>query len=337
MPALSAIQMVGSRLGWAVGSHAIFATSDGNHWTKQYASTEEFVGVDFISATTGWVVGARSLLQTTDGGRSWQPLGEPAKPLRSVHFVSPSEGWGIAGGTTPAMNHGWLLPSSGAIVVQTEDGGRTWLAMDSPADAQSVCFSDHNRGWLGTAAGFLYASNDGGQSWTKALEMFEANASMPRPTVIECAAPSALWALTTIPNAAAGHVPYVAYATQDGKSWRTVLSEGQTTGNLLPGVPYGPGSYPGSFSVVDAMDAVFVGDGPNTNIAACLIAGNGGGTIRRTGAIQNSPETFGAAFVSITTGWVLARNFGGDYIIAATTDSGYHWSEQLAVAPPSAG
>jgi len=45
--------MVGPRLGWAAGSHAIYVTTDGTHWTKQYASTQDYVGVDFISATTG--------------------------------------------------------------------------------------------------------------------------------------------------------------------------------------------------------------------------------------------------------------------------------------------
>src|SRR5205085_12540874 len=39
VPALSAIQMVGSRLGWAVGSHAIFGTRDGTHWVRLLTST----------------------------------------------------------------------------------------------------------------------------------------------------------------------------------------------------------------------------------------------------------------------------------------------------------
>src|SRR5436305_5310459 len=82
VPALSAIQMVGPRLGWAVGSHAIFATSDGAHWTKHFASTEEFVGVDSTSTTTGWVVRARSLRGTADGGRSWHQLGAAERPSR---------------------------------------------------------------------------------------------------------------------------------------------------------------------------------------------------------------------------------------------------------------
>src|SRR5205823_10216985 len=110
VPALSAIQMVGPQLGWAVGSHAIFATSDGAHWTKQLASTEEFVGVDFISTTTGWAVGARSLLGTSDGGRSWHQLGEPDRPIRSVNFVSPSQGWESLAVPTPRRSmDGWYL------------------------------------------------------------------------------------------------------------------------------------------------------------------------------------------------------------------------------------
>lgn len=337
VPALAAIQMVGPRLGWTVGSYAIFSTTDGTHWAKQFASTEQFVGVDFISATTGWAVGVRTLLGTSDGGRTWQPLGEAQKPLRSVHFVDALDGWGIAGGEDPQMNHGWLVPASAGTLVRTADGGRSWTNLDSPADPQTICFSDVGHGWLATAAGSIYASNDGGQTWTKDLDTFEAGSGVGHSTIIECAAPSALWVLTTIENGAAGHLPYVAYATQDGRIWRTVMTEPYTTGNELPGVPAGPDAHPGSFSVIDPTDAVFVGDGPATNIAQCVIASGAGSTLRRTGHIDNSAETFGAAFVSLTTGWVLTRNAGGDYVIDITSDGGYHWSQQFAVPPTSAG
>src|SRR5207249_3965411 len=251
VPALSAIQMVGPRLGWAVGSHAIFATSDGAHWTKQFASTEEFVGVDFISTTTGGVVGARSLLGTSDGGRAWHHIAQ-------------------------------------------------------------------------------------GQSWSKALQRPDQPAAELGPaTLIQCGGPRSLWVLFLGGGAAMSHSPYIAYATTDGSSWRAVLNEPMTMHQS--GVPAGPDSYPPSFSVVDPSDAVFVGDGPATNVAQCVIASNGGASLRRTGAIQNATETFAAAFVSVTTGWVLTRNGGGDYVINATTDGGYHWSQQLAVPPTSAG
>jgi photosystem II stability/assembly factor-like uncharacterized protein len=337
VPALAAIQMVGPHLGWAVGSYAIFTTADGTRWTKQLASTEQFVGVDFVSTTTGWAVGVRTLLGTADGGRTWQQLGEAQNPIRSVHFINAVEGWGIAGGGDPQMDHGWLVPSDAATLIHTHDGGHTWSNVDSPANPQTVCFSDPGHGWLATADGYVYASADGGTTWAKALDMFQAGTTMPRQAIIECAVPSALWVYLTLANGAGGHLPYVAYATQDGHTWRTVMTEPMTSGTQLPGVPAGPDSHPGSFSVVDPMDAVFVGDGPATNVAQCVIASNGGATLRRTGSIANSAETFGAAFVSVTTGWVLTRNAGGDYVIDVTIDGGYHWAQQLAVLPTSAG
>ena len=329
--------MVGPSAGWAVGAYAIFATTDGTHWQKQLASTEQFVGVDFISTTTGWAVGVRTLLHTSDGGRTWQQIGEAQKPIRSVHFINALEGWGIAGGSDPQMNHGWLLPSSGGMLISTQDGGRTWVGMNSPTDPQTVCFSDRSHGWLATRWGFLYASSDGGSTWAKAFDMFHAGQEDTQQAIIECASPSSLWVWQTLMNGAGGHLPYVAYATQDGHAWRTVMAEPLTSGTELPGVPAGPDSHSGSFSVIDSSNAVFIGDGPATNVAKCIISSNGGATLRRTGSIANSSETFGAAFVSLTTGWVLTRNAGGDYVIDITTDGGYHWAQQLAVLPSSAG
>ena len=328
--------MVGPHTGWAVGAYAIYATSDGSHWVKQLASTEQFVGVDFVSSTTGWAVGVRTLLATTDGGRSWRSRGEPGAPLRSVHFIDAMEGWGVAGGNQPEMNHGWLLPLAGGMLVHTSNGGESWAALSGPADLQMVCFSDAAHGWAADGAGVVYASSDGGSGWSKAAESYPGGV-VTGPTIIECSAPSALWAYTTIGNGAAGHLPSVVIATQDGHSWRTVMTEASTMGSSFPGVPSGPDSHPGSFSLVDARDAVFIGDGPASNMARCVVVSDAGAVLRPTGSIKNSSETFGAAFVSVSNGWVLTRNAGGDYVIDATADGGYHWAQQLAVAPSSAG
>ena len=337
VPALASIQMVGPRLGWAVGSHAIFSTADGIHWTKQFASTEDFVGVDFISSSTGWVVGGHQLLGTTDGGRTWHELGEAASWIRSVHFVNASQGWGIAGGNAPLIMHGVLIPISGGTVVVSNDGGRSWTNLKSPRDPQSLCFSDASHGWLAGALGIVYRSQNGGQTWTQVLQMASGQTGLSGWARIECAGPSGSWVQWAPGGAAAGHSPYVIYATVNGQSWRTVMAEPGTIGNFLPGVPAGPGSYPGSFSVVDAGDAVFVGDTPPANAASTMIAINGGATLKSTGAIAGAPETFDAAFVSTSVGWVLTVNGSGENVIEATTDGGYHWSPQLAVPRNPAG
>jgi photosystem II stability/assembly factor-like uncharacterized protein len=331
VPGLAAIQMVGSKLGWAVGAQGIYATTDGKHWTKQYSSGDSFTGVDFISSTTGWAVAAQSLVGTTDGGRSWHQLGEAQAWIRSVHFVNASQGWGIAGGSAPFSYRGVLTPYTGATLVVSTDGGQTWTAMSSPADPQSVCFSGTSRGWLATAAGTVYTSQNGGQSWSRSLQMAGVQQGLPTSSRIECAAPSAAWIDFAPGGGAAGHSPYVVYATVNGQSWRTVMAEPGTIGNQLPGVPAGPGSYPGAFSLVDAGDAVFVGDTPPANAATCMIATNGGATLKTTGSIPGPSETYDAAFISTSVGWVLTANTNNQIVIDSTTDGGYHWSQQLAV------
>ena len=336
IPALASIQMVGPHLGWAVGSHAIFTTTDGSHWTKQFASNEDFIGVDFISSSIGWVVGSQTLLGTVDGGRNWTPLGEAESLIRSVHFINANQGWGIAGGGAPLVMHGVLIPSAGGVVVVSNDGGISWTNLNSPRDAQSVCFSDASHGWLASASGTVYRSQNGGQTWTQVLQMASGQTGLSGWARIECAGPSGSWVQWAPGGAAAGHSPYVIYATVNGQSWRTVMAEPGTIGNFLPGVPAGPGSYPGSFSVVDAADAVFVGDTPPANAASTMIASNGGATLKSTGAIPGGWETFDAAFVSTSVGWVLTVN-GSDNVIAVTTDGGYHWSKQLAVPRNPAG
>jgi photosystem II stability/assembly factor-like uncharacterized protein len=331
IPGLASIQMVGSRLGWAVGSHAIYATTDGTHWTKQYASSEDFVGVDFISTTTGWVVGGQTLLGTTDGGRSWHQLGEARQLIRSVHFINTNQGWGISGGNELVM-HGVLIPGSGGTIVVSNDGGHSWVDLNSPADPQSVCFSDAAHGWLATQSGTVYRSQNGGQTWSQSLQMARSQPGLSGWARVECAAPSALWVQWAPGGGAAGHSPYVVYATTNGQTWRTVMAEPGTIGNELPGVPAGPGSYPGSFSVVDPSDAVFVGDTPAANSQRTMIATNGGTTLKSTGEIVGPWQTFDAAFVSTSTGWVLTVDSNGHDIIVATADGGYHWAQQLAVA-----
>jgi hypothetical protein len=231
-----------------------------------------------------------------------------------------------------------LVPHDGATLVATHDGGLTWAVVDAPPNPQTVCFSNTAQGWIGNSEGvYIYRNVANGDWWSKVLQRPDQQPNLFQATLVQCAAPNALWALFVGGQSGMSHSPYIAYATVDGSTWKAVIAESMSEGQILPGVPAGPDTYPPSFSVVDPQDAIFVGDGPATNVAQCVVASNGGATLRRTGHIDNAPETFGAAFVSVTTGWVLTRNAGGDYVIDATADGGYHWSQQLAVPPTSAG
>jgi hypothetical protein len=107
-----------------------------------------------------------------------------------------------------------------------------------------------------------------------------------------------------------------------------------TEGNLMPGLPAGPDSYPGSFSVVDPQHAVFIGDGPIADRASAVAATASccSGSVVSSGVIHGAQETDGAAFISTTIGWTIVRLDAGAFAIEATRDGGWTWTQQLTVA-----
>jgi hypothetical protein len=86
--------------------------------------------------------------------------------------------------------------------------------------------------------------------------------------------------------------------------------------------------------VIDPQQAAFVGDGPIADRANTVMASSDccSRTATATGAIRSVQETFGAAFVSATTGWVIARTDTNAFAIEVTRDGGWTWTPQLTVA-----
>jgi len=116
---------------------------------------------DCSNGCRGW------LLASHDGGATWAEVaGDGAEPS----FV--------AGGT------GWALGLTGANLRATHDGGHTWTALEQPCtgqpyDARALSFPTAAKGWLlcsgqpgaGSQAKAVYATTDGGKSWTTAVEV----------------------------------------------------------------------------------------------------------------------------------------------------------------------
>ena len=210
-PGIDGLQFVSLSRGWAVSQDAILATADGGaHWTRQLSGKLDLTAVDFISAQDGWAVGTSSLLATTDGGARWTALAEPCPVIRSVHFISPETGFAVAGGKNVGGTHP-AIPVLGGVVLTTGDGGHTWHRMATPANAQTACFSDPRRGWLG-ADGLLYRTSDGGTHWTALTSMAGAAGSgYPAEMSVECANDGSAWALRVGPGAAMSQDPHVGY------------------------------------------------------------------------------------------------------------------------------
>jgi photosystem II stability/assembly factor-like uncharacterized protein len=325
---LRAVQAVGTRTAFAVGKGAILTTRDGGRtWVRLWRGAQDLNEVDFVDASTGWALGDGILLGTVDGGQHWRQLGQPSvRPLRSVHFSSRGEGWGVAGRELGERR----IPAT--VLVHTRDGGRTWSVLAAPAPPQSVCFTSANDGWLASRTE-VWRSTDGGRSWgvrpsfTLPLTTFTYAPS----AVLQCAARGSAWVQFDSGEGAAGTHPYVLYATGDGgASWRAVL--GAYGG---PGVPSGPGRYPGPFSVIDPARTFLLSPTPAMDVTGAVLIDRGGIQLQRRQSIPRTAlaidtEPMAVSFASAAQGWVVGAGAAGRGVILATFDGGRSWWVQLS-------
>jgi len=329
---LRAVQFVSPERGWVAGRHVLLATTDGGaSWTVQRRGELDLVSVDFISADTGWAVGLDSLLSTSNGGRTWTALPEPCGVIRSVHFLSPRDGYAIAGGIDP-VSDGVLAPASGGAVVRTTDGGRSWQPVAAPADPQTVCFSGGNSGWLG-AAGKLYFSADGGQSWRLQAAGPHGSGAPAAPGVmfVQCASGS-VWALDVGPGAASSQQPHIGYHASPAGA--VPLFAEQYFPH--PGVRVraeAPSAYAGPVSAISSSAAAFIDwcDVCGYGTAPWVLAADDGARLDRAGTVGGLNQALGASFLSPSLGWVVGTWRSGAQIssrIVSTADGGRSWRVQ---------
>jgi photosystem II stability/assembly factor-like uncharacterized protein len=326
---LDAVQVVGGRTVWAVGKGTILTTSDGGRsWVRVWRGVQELDQVDFVTASTGWVLGDQLLLGTVDGGQHWRQLGQPkAGRLRQVHFASPTQGWGVAGGADQHDERS--VPAT--TLVHTSDGGRTWSALPAPTPPQSVCFTAAGDGWLASDRA-VWRSGDGGRSWGSRPSFTLPVLANEPPFFagLQCARPGAAWVRFDSSDHYAGHGPYALYTSGDGGAhWRGVLS---TLGGVLTvRLPEGPGSYPGSFSVIDPQRAFLLSPTPAAETIGAVQISQGGSQLRRLpdikGATLFMPHS--VSFASTTHGWAVGANLAGQAVLVATTNGGRSWHSQL--------
>jgi len=327
---LTDVQFISPGQGWVVGQGAILATSNGGvTWTAQDRGNLNLTSVDFVSSEVGWAVGPGTLLGTTDGGRHWAALAEPCPQIRSVHFLSARIGFAIAAGGGPQA--AWTaIPPSGGVVLSTTNGGSSWQRVAAPADAQSVCFSGPQTGWLG-AGGRLYYSASGGRSWTLQAKGPSGPAGQGAMQV-QCAQ-GAAWGLDIGPGAAMSQEPHIGYHATPGAA--TPIFAEQYFPH--PGVTVHaepPGSYAGPVSALTASAAVFIDSCPACGFGTAPwdLATADGATLTREGNIGGISQANGASFLSPSDGWVVGverTSHGATPRIVRTQDGGRSWQVQF--------
>ena len=335
--ALTGLEFVSPAHGWAVGQNTILATSDGGaHWTAQLSGQLNLTSVDFISAKVGWAAGTTSLLATTDGGTHWTALPEPCPVIRSVHFISPTAGFAVAGGQSPSGQDP-AMPAAGGTVLATGDGGRTWRAVAAPANAQTVCFSDPQHGWLG-AGGLLYRTADGGKNWAKLTSMAgQVGSGGSADMSVECADNGTAWALRVGPGAAMSQDPHVGYYGNAQGAVPLFAEQYFQTAGTTP-TAQAPGSDAGPFSAIDSRTAVFVDwcSACGAGTAPWELVTNAGKPLAKGGSVGSVTEPQAASFQSQQLGWVAGTDtvLSGSGTgksqerIVATADGGRTWLVQ---------
>lgn len=159
--------------GYLVGELGrIYHTTDGGKtFTRSDANTRAaFLSVACLPDGSAVVVGQKGLaLRSSDKGATWQPLDTgTTRDLLSVAFASPQVG--VAVGDFGTM-------------VRTEDGGQTWSKVSLPSDMvlpedvaeivepgdvllYDVHFATPEQGWAVGEFGVIFATVDGGKTWT---------------------------------------------------------------------------------------------------------------------------------------------------------------------------
>lgn len=185
------VQFLDRRNGWmfvneivgsppTVGVRGVIArtTNGGRTWRESFVPSPSFGRISFLDARRGWLLTSTSrgekLLRTIDGGNAWKPVSRPAVG-GPMTFIDGRVGF-LA---VPMQIIGPVIGTPGANLYRTTDGGRTWSQSSFPWTKKqaivqplvafghrlvaAVLAPNHFQGWPVA----IYASADGGRTWTK--------------------------------------------------------------------------------------------------------------------------------------------------------------------------
>jgi len=186
---IQSFALLSGDVAWAVGTRSLLGTSHGGQtWSLVAEPPQPLSRVTFVTRDLGWGVAAAAsrgpragipagaLVMTRDGGRTWTEVNIPGA-VQTVCFVDATRGlaagnaiiWRTADGgqswapafTSPAANaEGGSNPRALAgftAAVQCADGAVAWTLFTNPGAMMQIGYA-------------LYRSDDGGTSWTPAVQ-----------------------------------------------------------------------------------------------------------------------------------------------------------------------
>ena len=210
---LNAAEVVNSNTYFAVGlaGTLLKSTNGGSLWTpvSSGAGGEDLNDIHFANSSIGISVGSNgTIVKTTDGGNTWnfiftgisEQLNALARTSAGRYYTCGANGklaYSLDDGDTwtdlPTTFSGsgydftemqsfssdsLVIATNQPYIITTYDNGINWnlnsTASSSPTTA--MWFVNAMNGWIGTSSGEVYATNDGGISWTL---VFQSVSSAP--------------------------------------------------------------------------------------------------------------------------------------------------------------
>jgi photosystem II stability/assembly factor-like uncharacterized protein len=165
-PRVCEIYFLNSTQGWFISETSLYYTSDGgNTWdiSSSPSPSNYLKSVFFITASEGWI-GAAGLYRTTDAGVTWQMVKPNGEILNVSHvfFLDSQTGWAV---------HTSLYAGVGDSLFRTTNGGVSWqsFGFEGSPTIGSIQFLDKNDGWAVGVGGDapIYHTTDGGSTWDR--------------------------------------------------------------------------------------------------------------------------------------------------------------------------
>lgn len=177
--------------GWAgtlTSDKRLFETGDGGATWKTVRDLPPLApaavcGMSVVDASVVYASGTNfpevpaRMMRTLDGGTSWQAwdMSEHATLLVDTYFTDADHGW-VVGGKANVPDP--RRDDVHAVVLRTEDGGRTWVNKAAPLGDQlalgewgwKIHFLDDRVGYVALESfdrGAILKTTDGGEGWTR--------------------------------------------------------------------------------------------------------------------------------------------------------------------------
>lgn len=160
--------------GTGIGDHTLLRTTDGKTWSVSGTVPQHGSDYRFISATEGVAATRNEIIRTSDAGRTWKRVFDCVLKVE-VDGLTRTAHCEVAAFAFPTQTVGYGIGHSseakGLFVFKTEDGGVNWtgrLAVPGEDNGREghLFFTSERTGYVCTAGGKLFGTNDGGQTWT---------------------------------------------------------------------------------------------------------------------------------------------------------------------------